>query len=142
MAVSKAEFTAAQGYFFDLVIVASKSDGEVTAIRATIRGINGSKNIFRRKRKLDYQVLADVSDLRSELPTGWIEVPDADQVEHVNVWPANRTCPLTHRQLPWICWGSAAATWTERAAAERTLSSFLDLATRVLGAANLDSQAR
>jgi len=142
MAVSQAEFTRAQGYYTDLKIIKSNADNEVTVVRATIRGINGSKNVFFRGRQVDYQLLADVSDLCADLPTGWIVVPDASHVKHVNIWPPGETCPLTHGRLPRICWGSASKAWNSRAVRDRTLSAYMDMASRVLGAANLESPAR
>jgi hypothetical protein len=142
MAVSQAEFTRAQGYYTDLKIIESNADNEVTVVRATIRGINGGKNVFFRGRQVDYQLLVDVNDLRGGLPTGWIVVPNASHVKHVNIWPAGETCPLTHRRLPRICWGSASADWDSRAVRDRTLSAYLEMASRVLGSANLESPAR
>ena len=88
MAVSQVEFATAKGSF-DLDVVGTNTSDEITAIAATIRGINGSKTSgVRRRQPVDYRLLADVSDLSSGLPEGWIVVPSASVVEHVNVWPA------------------------------------------------------
>src|SRR5580692_3244760 len=72
MAVSLAEFRVAQGYFFDLEIADTNPSSEVTAIVVPILGIVGSKNAGRRNLRMRYRMLADVSDLHSELPEGWI----------------------------------------------------------------------
>jgi hypothetical protein len=143
MAVSQAEFTRANGFFFDLDIVGTNASKEITAIAATIRGINGSKSsATRRSRPVDYRLLADVSDLRSGLPEGWIVAPEAAQVEHVNIWSASMNCPLTGSRMPRLCWGDGAGAWMQKPAAERTLSSFLEVARQVLNGANLTSPCR
>jgi hypothetical protein len=143
MAVSQAEFTAAKGFFFDLDIIGTNASGEITAIVATIRGINGSKSsTIRRKRPVDYRLLANVADLRSSLPEGWIVFPKEDQVEHVNIWPPSLICPLMGTRSPRICWGDAPEAWERKPTAERTLSSFLEVARQVLNGANLSSPAR
>jgi hypothetical protein len=143
MAVSQAEFTAAKGFFFDLDIIGTDSSNEITAIVATIRGINGSKtSSVRRKWPVNYRLLADVRDLRSGLPEGWIVSPVESQVEHVNIWPSSTSCPLTGTKSPRICWGDGPATWLQKPTAERTLSSFLEVARQVLNGANLSSPAR
>jgi len=143
MAVSRAEFTAANGFFFDLAIIGMNASNEITAIIATIRGINGSRSsTARRGRPVDYRMLADVSALRSSLPEGWIVHPNEDQVEHVNIWPPSLSCPLTGTRPPRICWGDGPGAWIQKPMAERTLSSFLEVARQVLNGANLSSPAR
>ena len=91
---------------------------------------------------MDYRLLADVSDLGSGLPEGWIVLPNEAQIEHVNIWPSSLSCPLTGTRPPRICWGNGRQTWIEKPTAERTLSSFLEVARQVLNGANLDSPAR
>ena len=143
MAVSEAEFTRAKGFWIDLDIIGTNASREVTAIVATIRGINGSKSsATRRGRPVEYRLLADVSDLRSGLPDGWIVVPEAAQIEHVNIWPADKTCPLTRSRMPRICWGSGPKKWEKTPAANRTLGNFLEVARQVLNGVNLNSPAR
>ena len=44
MAVSQAEFTAAKGFWIDLDIIGTNASHEITAIVATVQGINGSKS--------------------------------------------------------------------------------------------------
>jgi hypothetical protein len=142
MAVSRADFNAAKGFFFDLDIVDLNLSNEITVIAATIQGINGSRNASRRNTRMNYRLLADVSDLRSDLPEGWIVSPQASQIEHVNIWPASATCPLTRSRMPRICWGSGPSTWRGTPAASRTLGNFLEVARQVLNGANLLSPAR
>lgn len=143
MAVSQAEFTAAKGFFLDLDIIGTNMSNEITAIVATIRGINGSKTSSARRRwPVDYRLLADVDDLRSGLPEGWIVWPKAGEVEHVNIWPPSVSCPLTGAQTPRVCWGDGPGKWIQKPVAERTLGSFLEVARQVLNGANLSSPAR
>lgn len=142
MAVSMDEFRLVQGYFFDLQIADTNLSGEVTAVVVPILGIVGSKNAGRRNLPMMYRVLADVSDLYAELPEGWIVSPDASQIEHINVWPADKFCPLTRARTPRICWGSGPSAWRQADQADRTLGNFLEVATTVLNSANLLSPAR
>ncbi len=142
MAVSRAEFNAAKGYFFDLDIVDVNASNEVTVIAATIQGINGSRNVLRQKTRTNYRLLADVSGLRSGLPEGWIVSPQENRIEHVNIWPASETCPMTGSRMPRICWGSGPTAWSSTPVANRTLGNFLEVARQVLNGANLLSPAR
>jgi len=143
MAVSQAEFEDAKGGFPDLEVVISKPDGEVTAVAVTIRGINGSRsNLSRRTRRTDYRLLADVSDLASRLPEGWISLPRAGQIEHANIWPAAISCPLTNSRMPRICWGTVPRDWQAISLPNRTLVRFLELASGVLADVNVLSPAR
>jgi hypothetical protein len=142
MAVSRAEFNAAKGYFFELDIVDMNLSDEITVIAVTIQGINGSKSASRRNRLMNYRLLADVSDLRSDLPEGWIVSPQGNQIEHVNIWPASATCPLTRSRMPRICWGSGPSKWQQTPVASRTLGYFLEVAREVLNDVNLLSPAR
>jgi hypothetical protein len=142
MAVSLAEFRVAQGYFFDLEIAGTNLSSEVTAIVVPIRGIVGSKNAGRRNLRMNYRMLADVSDLHSELPEGWIVSPQPSQIEHINIWPPDKFCPLTRARTPRICWGSGPSAWRQANQADRTLGNFLEVATTVLNGANLLSPAR
>jgi len=142
MAVSQADFRAAQGYFFDLDTVQRSADDEITAIGVTIQGINGSRRAGRRNRLVNYRLLADVDDLPSGLPEGWVAAPEASEIEHLNIWPASMTCPLTNSRLPRICWGTAPASWLAMPASDRTLGNFLELARQVLNDVNLLSPAR
>jgi hypothetical protein len=143
MAVDRIEFNRARGYFFDLDIVGTNASNEITAIAATIRGINGSRtNAARRRWVVDYRLLADVNTLRSGLPDGWIVGPKSGDIEHVNIWPADISCPLTSARTPRICWGEGSSKWKLMPEAHRTLSGFLEVAREVLSGANLDSPAR
>jgi hypothetical protein len=143
MAVSQAEYTSAKGFFFDLDILGTNASDEITTIVASVRGINGSAtSAVRRRRPVDYRLLADVSDLRSGLPEVWIVSPAADQIEHVNIWPASMNCALTGTRMPRLCWGDGSESWMQKPTAERTLSSFLEVARQVLNGANLSSPCR
>lgn len=143
MAVSRDKLPDSEGSFFDLDIVDTNKDGEVTAVAVTIRGINGSRsNLGRRARRTEYRLLVDVSDLSSGLPEGWIVSPQASQIEHANIWPAAVTCPLTSSRMPRICWGKGHGHWRGISPDNRTLSRFLDLACDVLGDVNVLSPAR
>lgn len=143
MAVNWTEYNRARGFFMDLDIAGTNASGEITAIVATIRGINGSRtSATRRDRPVDYRLLADVSDLRSSLPDGWIVQPGASVIEHVNIWPPDSNCPLTSTRTPRICWGDGHETWSRMLEANRTLSGFLEVARQVLNGANLLSPAR
>jgi hypothetical protein len=142
MSVSLTEFNQAKG-FYDLDVVGSNASNEVTAIVATIRGVNGSRaSTTRRRWAVDYRLLADVTDLRSGLPEGWIVAPVAAQLVHVNIWPASINCPLTGTRTPRICWGDGKSAWARQPESERTLISFLEVARQVLNGANLTSPCR
>lgn len=142
MPISQAEFNLAKGHFFDLDVARTDARGGITVIAATIQGVIGSKNSYRRETRMSYRLLSDVSDLVTELPEGWIVSPHESQIEHVNIWPANRDCPFTMSRMPRICWGSSPAEWMAAPAHNRTLGNFLEVARQVLGHANLRSPAR
>jgi hypothetical protein len=143
MAVSQAEFIAAKGHFFSLDFVNTNRDNEVTVIAVTIMGIAGSKSSYRRRTPTEYRLLADVSELRTGLPEGWIVSPHANQIEHVNIWPPAAICPFTSSRMPRICWGTSNSAWLAvQPAGNRTLGNFLEVARQVLSSANLNSPAR
>jgi hypothetical protein len=141
MTVSQAEFLAAKGHFMSLDIADAKGTGEITAIVVTVRGIRGGKSSFRRSEKVDYRLLADVSDLKAGLPATWIVSPPADEVVHLNIFKPS-SCPLTNTRLPYICWGVSASTWLAQPGGYRTLGNYLEVARSVLGSVNLDDPAR
>jgi len=142
MTVSQAEFEDAKRDFPDLEGIMN-NDGEVTAVVVTIPGINGSRsNPNRRAQQTDYRLLVDVSELSFNLPDAWISAPRAGKIEHVNIWPAAVTCPLTNSRLPRICWGPAPKEWRSLSPVNRTLGRFLELASSVLGEVNVLSPAR
>ena len=91
---------------------------------------------------MSYRLLADVSDLDSGLPEGWIVSPRENQIEHVNIWPPSVTCPFTMSRVPRICWGTSNSAWMAAPARTRTLANFLEVAKQVLAHANLNSPAR
>jgi hypothetical protein len=141
MAVSRADFDIAKGYFFSLDIVDSKGSDEISVIAVTIQGIRGSKSEYRRTGKVEYRLLADVSDLSARLPKTWIVSPQDDQIEHVNIYrPA--LCPLTNTRLPYLCWGNGDSVWRRASAGHRTLGNYLEAVRNLLGNANLNSVAR
>jgi hypothetical protein len=141
MAVRRADFDIAKGHFFSLDIAAAKGNGDITVIAVTILGIRGSKSAYRRIDKVEYRLLADVSDLSAGLPETWIVSPQADQIEHVNIFTPS-LCPLTNTRLPYICWGNGDSRWLQASPGHRTLGNYLEAARQVLGSANLNSPAR
>jgi hypothetical protein len=143
MPVSQADFVRAKGYFLSLDAANSDANGNVTVIAVTIQGIVGCKSTLRRNSKMAYRVLASVNDLTAAaLPDAWIVSPREDQVEHINIFPATRVCPLTGVYLPRICWGSGDAAWKQQRPGHRTLGSFLEFTRVVLVGTNFDSPAR
>ena len=141
MGVSQAEFTFAKGHFTSLDIAAANGIDDITVIGVTVRGIRGSHSVTGRSAKMDYRLLVDVSDLRAALPETWIASPQADQIEHANIYRPSM-CPLTGTPLPYICWGESDATWRAAPPSHRTLGDFLEVAKQVLGSVNLLSPAR
>jgi hypothetical protein len=141
MGVSQAEFNFAKGWFTSLDVAAANVADDITVIGVSVQGIRGSQNETRRSAPTLYRLLADVSGLRSGLPVTWVVSPQADQVEHVNIFRPSM-CALTGTPLPYICWGVSSSTWRSAPEGHRTLAAYLQVATGVLGVVNLSSPAR
>jgi hypothetical protein len=142
MAVSPADFRIALGQFFSLEAYGTDQDNFITAIVVNIEGIVGCKSKFRRNSRMTYRLLASVDGLGASLPDTWIVSPDDSRIEHLNIWRADRVCPITGAKLPRICWGSSGGAGGGVPAEERTLAHFLEVARQVLSHANAYSPAR
>jgi hypothetical protein len=141
MAVSSSEFRKAKGYWLSLEVAQSDGSDQITIVTVTVEGINGSRSEGRRQDRVLYRLLIDVQDL-SSLPEVWILTPPDQQIEHLNIWPADKKCPITGTNLPRICWGISDSAWRTVSSPERTLSHLLEVTRQVLGSVYPPSAAR
>ena len=134
------------GRLLDFLLHRSNRNGRqeqiITGVTVEIAGIAGGSNGRRRRR---YRLFADVTSIRTALPTVWVLDPPDSGINHVNIFhpAASVRCNRLNKSLPMFCWGSTTtARWGAVPPQHRLLEPFLGFVAEFLGKENHNSLAR
>jgi len=120
-----------------------RDDEPVVAVVVTVEGILGNHD----SSHIDYQILADVRNIRTSLPQVWVLKPTDEEIRHVNIWRAtdesHAPCEiLAGRMLPSFCWAGFGSGWANARDDGRVLGSFVEYVKQFLSIENHGSSAR
>jgi len=134
------------GRLLDMLLLRSKRSRRqeqiITGVTVEIPGIAGGSNGRRRRR---YRLFANLTSIRTALPTVWVLDPPDSQIGHVNIYhpAASVRCSSLNKSLPMLCWGNTTTRrWAAVPPEHRLLEPFLCFLAEFLGKENHNSAAR